>query len=195
MTTKVVPTKAKSDARRKDLGEKHSQVTKAAVSGESKIVVVNIREARENFSHIVSSVAAGSSRSVVIGNRGVPAVAVVSYDLAEALRSTDKKRRMAALIVEELLGDAPLHLRTPAVNELSQLPKSDLDRLWGIEALPLGERELSALRGKLAHPEVLDRLVQRFNVAAAISKARAAGLYDTAEDVTSALMGDGGAAG
>jgi prevent-host-death family protein len=195
MTTKVVKAQAKSGVRERDRGEKRGQLTEAVVSGEGKIVVVNIREARENLSHIVRSVAAGSSKSVVIGNRGVPAVAVVSYDLAEALRSGDKKRRMAALIVEELLGDAPLHLKTPAVNELSRLPKSDLDRLWSIEALPLDGRKLGALRAKLAHPEALDRLVQRLHVATAISKARAAGLYDITEDATSALMGDGGAAG
>jgi prevent-host-death family protein len=195
MPAKVVNAQSESVVRKNDRGAKRSQVTKAVVSAECKTVVVNIREARENFSHIVSSVAAGSSRSVVIGNRGVPAVAVVSYDLAEALRSGDKKRRMAALIVEELLGDAPLHLKTPAVDELSRLPKSDLDRLWGIETLSLSDRKLGALRTKLAHPEVLDRLVQRFNVTTAISKARAAGLYDSAEDATSALLGDGEAAG
>jgi prevent-host-death family protein len=169
--------------------------TRVVQAGVKSVSVVNIRDARRNLPQIVSSVATGDSRDVVIGRRGTPAVAIVSYELLEALRTGDKKRKMAALIVEDLLADAPPHLKTPAVDELSRLPKSDLDRLWDIDALPLSKVRLATLRGKLAHPEILDRLVQRFSVAAAISKARAAGLYESAEDATSRLIGDGGAAG
>ena len=67
------------------------------------------------------------------------------------------------------------------MNELSRLPKSDLDRLSRLEELPRGKRKLGELTAKMAHPEVLDRPVLRSNVAAAITKARAVGLYDTAE--------------
>jgi prevent-host-death family protein len=160
----------------------------------SGAVVVNIRDARKNLPEIVNAVAEGASRGVVIGRRGKPAAAIVSYDLLSLLRSSDKKRKLATLIVEELLADAPPHLKGPAVNELSRLPNGDLDKLWRIEVLPAGERQRRAFRARLSHPEVFDRLVRRFEVANAIKQAHLAGLYDRDEDVTSRMVDEGTAA-
>lgn len=180
MATKAAQTRAKS---------KSAQPTLDETAG---TVMVNIREARNNLPLIVRRVAEGTSSSVTIGKRGEPTAAIVSYEFLRLLRGSDKKRKLAALIVEDLLAEAPLHLRSPAVDELSRLPKSDLDKLWRLEALPVDQRQRTELRSKLAHPEVFDRLVQRFDVAMAIKKARAAGLYEVAEDAASRLAFDAG---
>jgi antitoxin (DNA-binding transcriptional repressor) of toxin-antitoxin stability system len=152
--------------------------------------VLNIREARAHLPQIVSSVAAGSS-SVAIGPRGEPTAAIVSYQWACGLLTPGaKKRKLALLVVDELLPDAPPHLKMPAVDELSRLPMRDLDVLWRIDRLPSGTRELAMLQAKLAHPDVLVRLVRRSEVATAIKRAREAGVYDMAEDATSDVLAD-----
>ena len=190
MATKAAQQSSKPALRKKrTANEPHHAVTSPVADARS-FEVLNIREARKNLSQIVSSVAAESSRGVVIGRRGEPTAAIVSYKMiAELLKPGDKKRKLAVLVVEELLGDAPLHLKMPAVEELSRLPISDLNRLWKIERLPLDEAEFASLQAKLAHPEALARLVRRFSLATAIRKAREAGLYDMAEDATSRLIG------
>lgn len=191
MATKAVQADLKPKLQQKRTGGKRGVCVKSATADPRTLQVVNIREARSNLPQIVNSVATGSSRGVVVGRRGRPAAAIVSHEWLEVLqRHGNKKRKLAVLIVEELLADAPLHLKRPAVDELSRLPESDLSKLWKIEALPLAKGQLASLQAKLAHPDALTRLVRRFDVATAINKAREAGLYDTAEDATSRLAGD-----
>ncbi len=153
-------------------------------------LAITIRDARENLPGIVDAVTTGRSRGVAVGRRGKPNALVVSYDIYEPLIGHgDKKRKLALLITEELLGDAPQHIRMPAVEELSRLPMDDLVRLFKLESLSLGPEKLSAIKARMGHPEALDRLCQRFELAATLSRAREAGLYETAEDMgTSALM-------
>jgi len=95
-----------------------------------------------------------------------------------------KKEKLALLIVEDLLGDAPQHIKSPAIGELSRLPMRDLLAIWRLDALPASDREAAAARRKLRHPEVFDRLLQRARIAQAIADARAAGLYELAEDAS-----------
>ena len=195
MATKAVRVALKPQLKKRRLTEKRPHVVESGYDNTSGIAVLNIREARINLPQIVNSVATGFSRVVVIGRHGVPTAAIVPADLIVTLmKPGDKKRKLAALIVEELLADAPLHLKTPAVDELSRLPQSDLDKLWKIERLPLGKDRLASLQAKLAHPEALTRLVQRFDVATAIAKAREAGLYEIAEHATSRLTDNVGGA-
>ena len=76
----------------------------------------------------------------------------------------------------------------PAVAEVSRLSLSDLMALWRLDTLPTNDREAELARKKLRHPEVLDRLLQRARIAQAIADARAAGLYEVAEDAASQVM-------
>jgi len=151
--------------------------------------VMNIRAARENLPGIVDAVTTGRSRGVAVGRRGKPNALVVSYEVYESLIGRgDKKRKLALLITEELLGDAPQHIRMPAVEELSRLPMDDLVRLFKLDSLSLPPGELNAVRARMAHPEALDRLCQRFELAVTLSLAREAGLYETAEDLSGSAL-------
>ena len=152
-------------------------------------LVMNIRAARENLPGIVDAVATGRSRGVAVGRRGKPHALVVSYEVYEPLIGHgDKKRKLALLITEELLGDAPQYIRMPAVEELSRLPMDDLVRLFKLDSLSLGPEKLSAIKARMGHPEALDRLCQRFELAATLSRAREAGLYESAEDMSSSAL-------
>lgn len=142
--------------------------------------VFRIGEARENLSKIVIDVALDPSRTVVVGSRGIPTMICVSYQRFEPmLRRGNRTEKLALLVVDELLADAPPHIRAPAIRELSQLPMADLECLWGIETFPLTARQTANLKRMMAHPEALDRLAERARVAQVLSEARAAGLYDT----------------
>lgn len=157
-----------------------------AADAPAGLEVFNIRRARENLPSIVDSVASESTRGVAIGRRGQPDVVVVGYRwISSFLEHGDKKRRFAFLIVDDLLPDAPLHLKVPAIDELARLPMKDLNTLWRLDGLPETKAGVAELQVRLAHPQIVPRLIQRSKVAAAIRKAREAGLYDTAEDATS----------
>ena len=152
-------------------------------------VAITIRDARENLPGIVDAVTTGRSRGVAVGRRGKPNALVVSYEVYEPLIGHgDKKRKLALLITEELLGDAPQHIRMPAVDELSKLPMDDLVRLFKLDSLALTQEQLNVIKARMAHPEALDRLCQRFELAAVLSRAREAGLYEAAEDLSSAAL-------
>ena len=174
---------------------KPSDGSQACASDKPELKVVNIRQARQSLPQIVNSVASGSSSGVLIGPRGVPTAAIVAHELAATLLNPgNKRRKLAVLVVEELLGDAPPHLKRPAVDELSRLPMSDLTILWDIERLPLSERQRASVEKRLEQPEAFARLLLRHEVADAICRAKAAGLYDMLEDAANeAVGGDAGA--
>ncbi len=158
-------------------------------AAEPTVTVLKIGEARESFPQMVSSLESGSSGSYVIGRYGKPAAALVSYQrFAPLLVRGHKKEKLALLIVEDLLGDAPQHIKSPAIGELSRLPMSDLLALWRLDALPASDREAAAARKKLRRPEVFDRLLQRARIAQAIADARASGLLELAEDAANATI-------
>ena len=147
--------------------------------------VFKIGEARDNLSKIVIDVGADPSRAVVVGSRGTPTMMCVSYARFEPLlRRGNRAEKLALLVVEELLSDAPPYIRMPAIQELSQLPMRDLECLWGIDAFPLAAAKSDALKRKMAHPEALERLAERAQVAQVLSQAREAGLYDALADET-----------
>jgi hypothetical protein len=152
--------------------------------------VLSIREARTALPQIVSSVASESRGSVAVGPHRNPAAAIVPYWVCDLLAPGQKKRKLAILIAEELLPRVPLHLKRPAVDELSLLPQRDLEVLWGIDSLPSSKGDISALQEKLSHPEILSRLIRRLQVAETLAAAREAGLYDAAEEATSDVMAD-----
>jgi hypothetical protein len=174
-----------------------ARVGRTASEAGVSIEVFNIRQARENLPGIVDSVASESTRGVAIGRRGQPDVVVVGYQwISSFLEHGDKKRRFAFLVVDDLLPDAPLHLKAPAIEELARLPMKDLNTLWRLDRLPETKDGVAELQARLAHPQIVLRLVQRLKVATAIRKAREAGLYDMAEDATSHVAGGpAGAAG
>ena len=65
------------------------------------------RGQRELFAYHQLSGHGGTQSSVAIGNRGIPAVAVVSYDLAEALPFWRQEAKGGGPTAEDLIGDAP----------------------------------------------------------------------------------------
>lgn len=161
----------------------------ASKTQDQTITVLKIGEARGNFPHMVSCLESGSSGSYVIGRYGKPAAALVSYQrFAPMLVRGHKKEKLALLIVEDLLGDAPQHIKSPAIGEVSRLPMSDLMALWRLDTLPNNDREAAATRKKLRHPEIFDRLLQRARIAQAIADARSAGLYELAEDAANTTI-------
>jgi prevent-host-death family protein len=160
-------------------------------TGSATPAVITIRDARRDLPGIVEAVASGRSRGVAVGRRGKPNAMVVSYEVFEALVSHgDKKRKLALLITEELLGEAPQHIRLPAVDELSRLPMDDLVRLFKLDSLSLSQEELTAIKARMAHPEALDRLCQRYELAATLARAREAGLYEAAEDTANGVIAE-----
>jgi len=141
---------------------------------------------------MVSSLESGAYGSYVVGRYGKPAAALVSYQrFGPMLVRGNKKAKLALLIVEDLLEDAPQHIKAPAIAEVSRLPMSDLMALWRLDTLPTNDREAAVARKKLRHPEVFDRLLQRAQIAQAIADARAAGLYDMAEDAANQAIDAG----
>jgi hypothetical protein len=169
----------------------HASKYKLAVASTDAIAahVIKIGEARENLSKIVVDIGSDVSRSVVVGSRGKPTMMCVSYQrFKPLLEHGNRSEKLALLIVEELLADAPEHIRTPAIRELSALPMEDLECLWGIDALPLTMSRAHQLKRKMKNPEALDRLAQRAHVAHVLSEARDAGLYDTLSDATSEVV-------
>jgi prevent-host-death family protein len=151
--------------------------------------VITIRDARRDLPGIVEAVASGRSRGVAVGPRGKPNAVVVSYEVYGALVAHGgKKRKLALLITEELLGEAPQHIRLPAVQELSSLPMDDLVRLFKLDSLSLRDDELTAIKARMAHPEALDRLCQRSELATTLSRAREAGLYEAVEDMANSAI-------
>jgi hypothetical protein len=156
---------------------------------EGTITVLKIGEAREKLPQMVGSLESGSSATYIVGRYGRPAAAIVSYQrFGLMLVRGNKKAKLAFLIVEDLLQDAPQHLKAPAIAEVGRLPMSDLMALWRLDALPTNDREASLVRKRLLHPEALDRLLQRARIARAIADARSAGLYEMAEDAANQLI-------
>lgn len=150
-----------------------------------EVHVFKIGETRDNLPQMVSCLQSGATTSYVVGPYGKPSVALVSYErFRPLLANGTKNERFALLIADELLPDASQHLWTSAIEELSALPKSDLQCLWKL-TMASSDEEISALRGQLRHPEILDRLVLRMKVAQSIADARDAGLYDAAESMAS----------
>jgi hypothetical protein len=153
-----------------------------------QVHVFKIGETRSNLPQMVNCLQSGATTSYVVGPYGKPSVALVSYErFRPLLANGTKNERFALLIADELLPDAPQHLWTSAIEELSALPKSDLLSLWKLTA-GSSDDEISTLRSQLRHPAVLDRLMLRIRVAQSIAEAREAGLYDAAESMTSAAF-------
>lgn len=145
---------------------------------------VNIREARERLSKLVSDMES-SYRAVTLGRRNVRTAVLVSYARLEPVLNGDYKSLLAFAIVENLLGAAPVHIRNPQVEELLGASKDDLLLLVRVEELPLGQRSERELRKKLSDTRLLDRLLKRHKIARAIASAQEEGLYEAAEDLTS----------
>jgi PHD/YefM family antitoxin component YafN of YafNO toxin-antitoxin module len=141
---------------------------------------LKIGEARTRLPDLVRTVE-GSSDTYTIGQRGNPSAVLLSRKRVEPLLKPEIEPKLALVIVEQLLADAPLHLRTPAVDELSELSRNDLLKLLTISSLPLSKAEAGKLKKDLEHSEALDRLTGRFELAKAIARAHEAGLYEAAE--------------
>lgn len=145
---------------------------------------LKIGEARTRLPDLVRTVES-SSDAFAIGPRGNPSAMLISYNRVEPLLKPGIEPKLALVLVEQLLASAPLHLRTPAVDELSALPVDDLRQLLFINSLPLSKTQTQKMKKSLKHPEALDRLVRRFELATAIASAREAGLYEALEHETS----------
>lgn len=176
-------------ATRNSVKKAHSQVASDSVvtADTPERRTLKIGEARKRLPDLVRTVD-DSSVVYTIGQRGKPTAAVLSYNRVKALFGRKIEPKLALVIVEQLLPDAPPHLRTPAVDELSGLSSGDLLQLLTIDCLPLSRTKTRELKKGLEHPEALDRLVRRFELATAISRARDAGLYEVAEHQASNVL-------
>lgn len=151
--------------------------------------VFKVAEARENFSSIVTSVGSDNAPNAVVGSRGKPEIMCISYERYKPLLGHgNRTEKLALLIVEELLPDAPQHIRRPALEELSLLPMGDLECLWQVKAFPLAAKEMTMLKRCMKNPIALDRLAQRADVSEILQKAQAAGLYDALGDDMSQVL-------
>jgi hypothetical protein len=110
---------------------------------------------------------------------------LTSYSRFEPFLKGDYKSRLAFMVVENLLGGAPRHIRTPQIDELTRSTKDDLLLLARIEKLPLDRRTESELRKSLSDMRILDRLLKRHQIASAIASAQKEGLYEATEGLTS----------
>lgn len=145
---------------------------------------LQITEARKRLPELIDAVESSSQRWFTIGKRKNKSAMVVSYRRIEALFTERKEPKLALVIVEQLLPDAPTHLRTPAIDELSQLSSDDLLKILTIDKFPLSKKRIRELEKKLEHPEALKRLIRRFELAKAISQAQEAGVYEATEHKT-----------
>ena len=153
---------------------------------------LSIKEARDSISKLVERLGADSSGAYIVGRREAPTALLVSFARFEPLLGDDPGRKLAFLVVDQLMGDAPLHLRRPQLDELSVLPKADLVLLLGVEKLPLSKVRQAELERKLSNAEALRRLLRRSEIARSIRRAREDGLYEAAEHLASSdsVLGD-----
>lgn len=161
----------------------------SAAPGEAShapVAHLNIRDARAKLSKLVSDMES-SQKTVTLGRRNSPMAVLTSYSRFEPVLNGDYKSRLAFIIVENLLGDAPRHIRNPQIEELTSASKDDLLQLARVEKLPLDRRTEGALRKSLDNIKVLDRLLKRHQIASAIASAQKEGLYEAAEDLTSRI--------
>jgi hypothetical protein len=110
---------------------------------------------------------------------------LVSFERFEPLFREDYCAKLAFLVVDHLMPNAPPHILQPQVEELSRLPRSDLLMLLDIDELPLNNKRENELLAKLQNPVALQRLLRRFQIAKAIAEARREGLYEASEHLTS----------
>lgn len=150
------------------------------------ITVLNIRDARSKISRLVNEME-NSESIFAIGRRKVLTTLLVPYDRYNPILSKNYKVRLAFTIVENLLGNAPPHIRNPQLEELYRLKKEDLLLLASIENLPLDDDKEKELRKSLCEPTALDRLIKRHHIAAAIASAQKEGLYESSEHMTNSI--------
>lgn len=158
----------------------------SAVPGETSkapVAHLNIRDARAKLSKLVNDMES-TQLTVTMGRRNSPMAVLTSYSRLEPLLNGDYKSRLAFMVVENLLGDAPRHIRNPQIEELIHSTKDDLLLLTRIEKLPLDQHLEKELRSSLENVRVLDRLLKRHQIASAIASARKEGLYEASEDLT-----------
>jgi len=151
--------------------------------GKSPVAHLNIRDARAKLSKLVSEMES-SQKAVTLGRRNSPTAVLTSYSRFEPVLNGDYKSRLAFIVVENLLGDAPRHIRSPQIEELTRASKDDLLLLTRIEKLPLEKRLERDLKKNLGDRRVLDRLLKRHQIARVIASAREEGLYEASEDLT-----------
>lgn len=188
-TQSTQPVRAEKRIRRTKLRTAGKGICEVTVSdGGVRLRVFKIGETRDNLPQMVNCLQTGATSSYIVGPYGKPSIALVSYErFRPLLTDGTKEERFAFLIADELLPDAPQHLWTSAIEELCVLPKSDLLLIWRLTGAS-SDDEISAIRGQLKHPVVLDRLQIRMRVAKAITEARDAGLYDVTEDMASTVL-------
>ena len=162
-----------------------------AKEGKNRTTVahLNIRDARARLSGLVNDME--NSQSVfTVGPRNMPTAMLTSYSRFKPFLSGDYKTRLAFMIVENLLEGAPKHIRNPQLEELTHLSKDDLLLLTRVEKLPLDASTEGMLKEHLSDLRILDRLLKRHQIAAAIASAQKEGLYEAAEDMTSRVSLD-----
>jgi hypothetical protein len=190
-TKKVAKIRSRARRKAKTSTKRAGRLARVAPDSQSPLLLSlehkQIADARPDLPTMVRNVENFNAK-YTIGRRDNRAALMISFDWFAPMLSQKKNSEMAFLIVNRLLRNAPLHLISPTVKELSHLRKEDLTLLfWSIDKLPLRKKEAEEIRTTMRNPEVLDRLLKRFEIAQAIISAQEEGLYESAEHMTSQI--------
>jgi len=103
----------------------------------------------------------------------------------QEVRMGDGGSRLSWFIVDNLFPNAPKHLREPQEEELRRLSREDLFLLVTVERLPMDPETEAGIRTQMSNTRALDRLIRRYEIAAAIADAKKNGLYESAGHLNS----------
>lgn len=140
-----------------------------------------ISKAREILSSLFNFVTS-NNQVVELTRRGIDSAALLISDHYEVI--TNKKagyeQKLPVLIADYLLPDAQSNFVEAQVADLKTLSLEQLMQLLAIKKLPLDAKQREAL-SKVVGGDFIDRLEQRYRVAASIQEAEDLGLYEANE--------------
>lgn len=144
----------------------------------------NITEFRKHISPIFRAIyATGQGVTVTKRRSEVQAVLLPGKYKVLAEKRIKYAKWLAFMFTEQLLPDAPAHLKEPQMKELENLQLRKLKALLEVESLPLSEKQRSSL-SRTVGKTILQRLEKRHQIAQAITEAEKHGLYDAVESQT-----------
>jgi hypothetical protein len=106
--------KTRPPSRSSPSGRPPSKQSLARTSKKDKLVHLNIAEARMNISRVVSEIEA-SNQVFTLGRRNEPNALLLPFEKFEPLLRDDYRSKLAFLVVDHLMADAPQHIRQPQI--------------------------------------------------------------------------------
>jgi hypothetical protein len=144
----------------------------------------NVTEFRKQITSIIRTIlATGQGVTVTKRRSGTQAVLLPGKYKVLAEKQIEYAKWLAFMFTEQLLPDAPSHLKEPQMKELENLPLHKLKAFLEIKSLPLSERQRSSI-SRTVGKTILQRLEKRHQIAQAIAEAEKHGLYNAVEGQT-----------